>query len=79
MILGAGRETKEDTIDFSAGINLNIKTGSYIKKGDVLAEIFTSDQEKINQAKDLILSAISFSKTQPIKNKLIYNIETEMR
>ena len=33
MILGAGRETKEDLLDLSAGIILNKKVGDYVKEG----------------------------------------------
>jgi len=37
MEIGAGRETKEDTIDPAAGIVLNKKTGDRVLAGDVLA------------------------------------------
>ena len=33
VILGAGRESKEDSIDFAAGIVLKKKTGDAVKKG----------------------------------------------
>ena len=36
-LLGAGRETKESEIDFSAGIQMKKKIGDAVKKGDVLA------------------------------------------
>ena len=37
MILGAGRETKEDELDLSAGIVLEKKVGDYVNEGDILA------------------------------------------
>ncbi|MBP0979897.1 MAG: pyrimidine-nucleoside phosphorylase [Oscillospiraceae bacterium] len=74
MVLGAGRATKEDSIDYASGIILKAKTGDFVKKGDILAVLFTFEQEKINQAQDLVSSAISFLDTKPTKNKLIYNI-----
>lgn len=73
MLLGAGRETKDDIIDYSAGVILNIKIRNYIKKGDVLAKLFTSQESKLQDAQDLILKSISFSKEIPEKNNLIYN------
>ena len=40
-MLGAGREKKDDTIDMGSGIVLHKKTGDTIKKGDVLATLYT--------------------------------------
>ena len=39
MALGAGRISKEDEIDYAAGIVLNKKVGDYAAKGDVLAYV----------------------------------------
>lgn len=45
-LLGAGRLTKEDEIDYTAGIVLNKKNSDYIKKGDLLATFYSS---KVNE------------------------------
>ena len=71
-ILGAGRETKEDTIDYSAGIVLKKKTGDKIQKGDVLAVLYGNKQEKMQPAKDQFLKALKVENTKPEKQKLIY-------
>lgn len=42
MELGAGRKTKEDSIDFSAGIYLNKKMGEYVKQGDIVLTLYTN-------------------------------------
>jgi pyrimidine-nucleoside phosphorylase len=42
--LGAGRLTKDDAIDFNAGIVLNKKIGDQVKKGDILATLYTNQQ-----------------------------------
>lgn len=42
MKLGAGRATKEDTIDMTAGIILHKKVGDYVKKGESLCELHTN-------------------------------------
>lgn len=47
MQLGAGRETKASEIDLGAGILLHKKVGDQVKKGDVLAELFTNDAERL--------------------------------
>lgn len=41
-LLGAGRLTKEDDIDYTAGIILNKKTTDYVSKGELLATLYSS-------------------------------------
>ena len=54
MILGAGRETKEDLLDLSAGIVLEKKVGDYVNEGDILAYMHLNKEEKLSkQKKDL--------------------------
>ncbi len=72
--LGAGRKTMEDKIDPKAGIIFKVKIGDKIKKGDVIAELHSQSMYKINTAKVLILSAITFSKQKTTKPKLIKKI-----
>ena len=47
---GAGRATKEDDIDLSAGIIICKKIADEVKEGDVLARLFGNDEKKIQQA-----------------------------
>lgn len=49
---GAGRVTKEDSIDLSAGIVLNKKVGDKVAKGDVLATLYSNDKKKLETAKN---------------------------
>ncbi len=48
---GAGRVTKEDAIDLSAGIVLGRKVGDKVTKGDVLATLYGNDKKKLATAK----------------------------
>ena len=48
VLLGAGREVKEDDIDMTAGIHFFKKTGDKVKKGDLLARAYTSNNEKLS-------------------------------
>ena len=41
VILGAGREKKEDSIDMTAGIKLNKQYGEYIKKGEIIFSLYS--------------------------------------
>jgi len=45
MKLGAGRRTKDDTIDMSAGVVLNKKVGDHVKKGELLCRAYTNKKE----------------------------------
>lgn len=74
VILGAGRERAEDTVDMSAGIILQKKTGEYIKKGEALAVFCTDDEGRARSAENVFLSAFKFSDAEPEKQKLIYKI-----
>ena len=69
--LGAGRLTMADKIDPKAGIIFYPKIGERIKKGSVLAEIFTDKKEKVDFVKNKLLSAIKLSKTSTAPVKLV--------
>lgn len=72
VALGAGRERKEDAIDFSAGLRLEKTTGDFAEKGETLAVLHTADERKAEAARELYLSALRFSDRKPEKRKLIY-------
>ena len=73
MILGAGREKPEDEIDYSAGIELKIKRGDYVQKGQPLADLLTEKENAIPEATEKFLSSINFSQTLPEELPLIYD------
>ena len=72
LILGAGRSTKEDKIDNTAGFVLERKTGDLVFKGDVIATLYTTEKkEALECAAKLMLSATAFWKEQPEKMPLV--------
>ena len=73
-ILGAGRMTKEDVIDYSAGIVLTKKTGDFVNVGETIAKLHTSKQEIIEEAKKLYLSSIEISNEKPEIKPMVYEI-----
>ena len=74
VILGAGREKKEDTIDMSAGIILNKKTGDKVTNGDTIATLYSCNKNLFEGAKKQFLDALEFSENEPIKEPLIYKV-----
>ena len=77
MILGAGRETKEDLLDLSAGIVLEKKVGDYVNEGDILAYMHLNKEEKFEQAKERFINAYSIVEEKVEPKKLIYGVVTK--
>ena len=50
MELGAGRATKESTIDLAVGIVLNKKRGDKVEENEVLAYIHSNDESNIEKS-----------------------------
>lgn len=72
VMLGAGRNAKEDEIDYSAGIILNKKYGDKVSKGDVLATLYADNESLFTDAEKMYREAITISETQAKEEKLIY-------
>ena len=66
--LGAGREKKEDDIDYGAGVEIKKTVGDFVKEGETVALIYTSRRELLDRAEEMYLDALSFGKNPP-KNK----------
>ena len=71
-VLGAGRESKEDAVDPSAGIVLAKKIGEAVAEGETIARLYTSKDEMLEQARQILLNAISIGAEKPAPEKLIY-------
>ncbi|MHA3786270.1 pyrimidine-nucleoside phosphorylase [Mycoplasma sp. HF14] len=69
MKLGAGRKTKEDSIDFEAGITLNKKTNEAVKKGDVLFTLYSSNPIDVELVEEL-KNGYKFNQ-EKVENKII--------
>lgn len=57
VLLGAGRERKDDSLDLTAGIYLHKKIGDSLQKGDILAELFTSSADRLAIAQEKLAAA----------------------
>ena len=68
---GAGRASKEDEIDHSAGIKLVAKRGDRVELSDTIAIVYSSDEEKLKQACEEVLSAYAISDSEPKAEPLI--------
>lgn len=78
VALGAGRETKECSIDYQAGIVLHKKTGERVEVGDVLGTLYSSSFEMIEAAQDLFLNSYTIDAEGEIAaERLIFARVTE--
>ena len=74
VLLGAGREKKEDEIDHAAGIKISAEYGAKVNKGDVLCTLYTNDEAKIASVKKLYLEAVTIDEKKPAAKALIHTI-----
>lgn len=71
VLLGAGREKKEDNIDPAAGIVISAKTGDFVKRGELLATLFSNDKSRLDGAETRFLSAVSIGAQKPAAQPMI--------
>ena len=74
LLLGAGRNTAEDEIDYKAGILLKKKTGDYVRKGEEIAVLLADDESLFQAAEETLLAATEISIERPVEEPLIYGI-----
>lgn len=71
---GAGRASKEDEIDMTAGIYLYKKAGDTVKAGDVLATVYGNDENKVKAAADELAKAYVIGDDRPERRRLIHKV-----
>lgn len=74
VLLGAGRNTMEDVIDYGAGIWLERKSGDTVKKGDTVAILYASDKKRLTQGLELFSKAVKIGKQKPAPYKIVKEI-----
>ncbi|MGI5911113.1 MAG: thymidine phosphorylase [Syntrophomonadaceae bacterium] len=61
MMLGAGRQQLNDSIDYAAGVKLCKKSGDFVNIGDTIAILYTNNKARIEPACVRIKSAYEYS------------------
>ena len=72
MLLGAGRATKEDTIDLAVGIWMSRRIGDEVEEGDELAVFHVNDDADLDEAMRRFEGAIKITDGPAEKPTLIY-------
>jgi thymidine phosphorylase len=73
-MIGAGRNTKEDTIDPAVGVILEVKTGQKIEAGAVLCRLYYTREDNLEEAAQQIEDAFRISATPPEERELILEV-----
>ncbi|MCL2390693.1 MAG: thymidine phosphorylase [Endomicrobia bacterium] len=74
MMTGAGREKKEDKIDYGAGAVFYKKTGDYVKEGEIVSELLYNDASLIEEASSIMRDSYIISEEKTERPKLIKEI-----
>lgn len=69
VILGGGRERKEDSVDPAVGIILHKKVGDRVVAAEPLATIHYNDETRAARAKQLIEASCKLSDAAPVTNR----------
>ncbi|KYG30703.1 pyrimidine-nucleoside phosphorylase [Alkalihalobacillus trypoxylicola] len=72
MKLGAGRATKDSSIDLAVGIELHKKIGDYVEAGQALATLH-SNNEQVEEVKSIVKEAYTMINDKVEQNPLIYD------
>jgi pyrimidine-nucleoside phosphorylase/thymidine phosphorylase len=67
-MIGAGRNTKEESIDPAVGVILEVKVGQKIDSGSILCRIYHTSDEHLAEAAELVEDAFKIS-NQPVEER----------
>lgn len=71
VVLGAGRASKEDAIDYAAGLRISKKTGEWVEEGQELAVLYTNRPEALAEAEERYQKAVTIGPDAPAALPLV--------
>ena len=74
MLLGAGRETVDSTIDPGVGLVLRKKVGDAVSTGEPLATVHVSDRRRLDEALAMLRRAIRIGAEAPPPRPLVHAV-----
>jgi pyrimidine-nucleoside phosphorylase len=73
-MIGAGRDTKEDSIDPAVGVILEVKVGQKVDAGGVLCRLYFTREDNVDEAAQLVEDAFRISSNAPESRELILEV-----
>ncbi len=75
VLLGAGRERKDDKIDFTAGVLFSRSVGDAVRRGETIATLFTSERpQALPEAEALLKAAVVIGERRPRQREVVLKI-----
>lgn len=74
LLLGAGRNKKEDVIDPYAGLYLHAKRGAFVTAGEPIATLYASRKELFPPCEQILLEATEIKEAPPMPVPLVYSV-----
>jgi pyrimidine-nucleoside phosphorylase len=75
VILGGGRERKEDSVDPAVGIVIHKKVGDPVRAGEPMATIHYNEESRANRAQQLLSQSFAIGDAPPLhKRPLIHRV-----
>ena len=72
--LGAGRRTKEDSIDHAVGVLCHVKRGQTVRAGHLLADVHARDDASAARAADAVLAAYELGEKPPRADGILLDV-----
>jgi pyrimidine-nucleoside phosphorylase len=73
-MIGAGRDTKEDSIDLAVGVILEVKVGQKVEPGGVLCRIYHTKEDRLEEAAEMLEDAFRISANPPEERDIILEV-----
>ena len=74
MLIGAGRDKKEDAIDPAVGVILEAKVGQKMDAGSILCRLYYTNEERVEEAAEMVEDAFRISASAPEERELILEV-----
>jgi pyrimidine-nucleoside phosphorylase len=70
-MIGGGREIFSDSVDPAVGVILEVKIGAKVENGSVLARLYYTSEERVEEAAEMVEDAFRISNNEPEGRELI--------
>lgn len=70
-MIGGGREIFSDPVDPAVGVILEVKIGAKVENGSVLARLYYTGEDRVDEAADMVEDAFRISNSEPESRELI--------
>ncbi len=74
VVLGGGREKKEDAIDSAVGLIFHGKTGDPVRRGDSLCSLHYNSPRRLAEARHLVETAYCIASQPPLGRPLVQRV-----